>query len=125
VLFYSLIVLILSICLMWYAIRAAVMNPALRPQLVGTPGRMVVLNLIRLLTTAVGVTGVWYSSGWVAGVLTYVVTELVRWRLPRVYTATAIRDLTTNLLQWQPGLEPKTAQEAAAESVQAWIQGQN
>jgi hypothetical protein len=125
VLFYSLIVLIISMSLMWYSIRTTVMNPILRPRLVGTPGRMAVLNLTRLLTTAGGVAGVWYSSGWVAGILTYIATELVRWRLLRGYTATAIRDLTTNLLKWQPGVEAEAAQEAAAESVQAWIRGMN
>ena len=54
-LLYSLIVLIISISLMWYGIRNAVTNPVLRPRLVGTPGRMALLNLTRLLTTALGV----------------------------------------------------------------------
>lgn len=124
-LFYSLIVLIISISLMWYSIRTTVMNPVFRPRLIGTPGRMAVLNLTRLLTTAGGVAGVWYSSGWVAGILTYIATELVRWRLLRSYTATAIRDLTTDLRRWQPEVEAQAAQEAAAESVQAWIRGKN
>jgi hypothetical protein len=125
VLFCSIIVLIISIFLMWYAIRTTVMNPVLRPLLIGTASRMAVLNLTRLLTTAGGVAGVWYSKGWVAGILAYIATELIRWRLLRGYTANAIRDLTANLLQWQPGIGAEAAQEAAAESVQAWIQGKD
>jgi hypothetical protein len=121
VLLYSLIVLIISISLMWYGIRNAVMNPVLRPRLVGTPGRMALLNLTRLLTTALGVAGVWYSVGWIAGIVTYIATEFVRSRLLRRYTVAAVRDLTTNLLHWQPGVDAEAAQKAAAESVRGWI----
>ena len=50
-LFYSLIVLIISISLMWYSIRTTVMNPVLRPRLVGTPGRIAVLTQVLLAWT--------------------------------------------------------------------------
>jgi hypothetical protein len=43
----------------------------------------------------------------------------------RRYTAVAIRELTTNLLEWQPGVGPEAAQEAAAESVHTWIRGKD
>jgi hypothetical protein len=125
VLEYSVVALIISILLIWYAISNTVTNPVLRPRIVCTPGRMAVINVTRLATTALGVAGVWYSRGWLTGILTYVATEVVRGILLRRYTAAAIRDLTTNLLEWQPGVGPEAAHAAAAESVHAWIRGED
>lgn len=122
-LLYSLVVLVMSISLMWYAIRTTVVNPPLRPRLVATPRRMAVLNLSRLLTTALGVAGVWYSCGWLAGVCTLLATEFVRSLILRGYVAAAIRDSTAKLLQGHPGVDAEAAQQAAASSVQAWIRG--
>jgi hypothetical protein len=122
-LIYSVVALIISIFLMWYAIANAVTNPVLRPLVVRTPNRMAMINIARLATTVMGVAGVWYSRGWLAGILTYTATEVIRSSLLRRYTAVAIRELTTNLLEWQPGVGSEAARQAAAESVHAWIRG--
>ena len=125
VLIYSVVALIISIFLMWYAIANAVTNPVLRPLVVRTPNRMAMINIARLATTVLGVAGVWYSRGWLAGILTYIATEVIRGSMLRRYTAVAIRELTTNLLEWQPGVGSKAAQQAATESVHTWIRGRD
>jgi len=132
VLLYSVIAFVISILLMWYAISAAVTNPVLRPHIIRTQGRMGLFNIARLFTTVLAAAGVWYSAGWVAGVLTYVATEVIRWVLLKTYTKVSVRMLTTELLRWQQEtlslLDPDealtTARDAASDTVNAWIRGE-
>lgn len=131
-LLYSVIAFVISILLMWYAISAAVTNPVLRPHIIRTQGRMGLFNIARLFTTVLAAAGVWYSAGWVAGVLTYVATEVIRWVLLKTYTKVSVRMLTTELLRWQQEtlslLDPDealtTARDAASDTVNAWIRGE-
>jgi hypothetical protein len=93
---------------------------------------MGLFNIARLFTTVLAAAGVWYSAGWVAGVLTYVATEVIRWVLLKTYTKVSVRMLTTELLRWQQEtlslLDPDealtTARDAASDTVNAWIRGE-
>jgi hypothetical protein len=131
-LLYSLSILFVSILVMWYQMRAVVMNPALRPAVINTSGRMALFGITRLLTTALGVIGVGYSTGWLVAVLTYIATDVVRAVLRKRYTEASIRALTNDLVRWQQDedmagtvhLDPieylNIAREAATETVQRW-----
>jgi hypothetical protein len=128
-------VLVFSVFIMWYQLRCVVINPVLRPLIINTPGRMALFSIARLCTMLLGVTGVWYSRGWLAGIISYVATEVIRATLRRHYTVASIRSLTNDLVRWQDdGTIPvspefsaterlNAAREAAAETVEGWMSG--
>jgi hypothetical protein len=131
VLTYSFASLAISFALMWYAIRTAVTNPVLRPRIAATQTRLGLLNVARVLTTLLAVAGVWYSVGWIEGILTYIATEVVRAKLLKRYTEISVQGLTAELLRWQqetlsqmaPEEAFAIARQSAAETVSAWIDG--
>ncbi len=94
-------VLLFSMLIMCYQLRVVVMNPALRPQIVNTQARLAVFGVVRLSTTFLGVIGIWYSYGWIAGLMTYVGTEVTRSIARRHCAMAAIKALTNDLVRCQ------------------------